>query len=132
MCLSQDGVQGKGRRLSPFPWPSAGETQRRELLPASGGASTQLTEQIALGVLHGHGGIGVGVRRRLKLECLWVDPGAQAGLPIRQAAQNIPGRLPLPVDALDLASGKRAKLGNAARPVEVQVRIQMLAMRLAG
>ena len=78
----------------------------------------------------GHGGIGVGLRRRLSLECLGVDLGAQAGRPIGKAAQDIPGRLPLPVDALDLASGKRAKLRDAAGPVEVQVRIQMLTMKL--
>ena len=51
-------------------------------------------------------------------------------VPIGKAAQNIPGRFPSPIDAFDLASGKRAKLGNAAGPVEVQVRIQMLAMKL--
>jgi hypothetical protein len=33
VVLSRDGVQGKGWRLSPFPWPSTGETQRREPLP---------------------------------------------------------------------------------------------------
>ena len=128
--MSRDGVQGKGWRLSPFPWPSAGETQRREPLLASCGTLPQLAEQIALGLLHGHGGVGVGMRRRLTLECVGVGVEAQGGLPIREAAQDLPGRLPLPVDALDLASGKRAKLGDAAGPVEVQVWIQMLAMKL--
>jgi hypothetical protein len=40
------------------------------------------------------------------------------------------GCLPSPANALDLASGKRAKLGHAAGQVKVQVRIQMLAMEL--
>lgn len=68
--------------------------------------------------------------RGVSLECLGVDFGAKAGLSIGQAAQDIPGRLPLPVDALDLASGERAKLGNATGRVKVQVRIEMLAMEL--
>jgi hypothetical protein len=41
-----------------------------------GGASTQAAEQIAFGLLHGHGCIGVRLSRGLKLKHLDVDLGA--------------------------------------------------------
>ena len=83
MVLERGWGPGEGAAIEPLPLASAGETQRREPLPVSCGASFQLAEEIAFGLLHGHGGVGVGVRRSLTMQCVRVGLRAQAGLPIR-------------------------------------------------
>ena len=72
-------------------------------------------------------------RTALLRECFQIghaDTGPQTALALRRLAEDLERRRPLAINALPLAVRPFDDFGNSAGPVEVDIRIQMLAMKL--
>lgn len=92
------------------------------------GLSSDVPEQFALGLLHGQGGFGVGLSCGTGLQFGGSDTRTKVSFAVRHCLQQLVRRRPSAIDALDLAVAQVDLFGHRAGPVEVDVRVQALAV----
>src|SRR5580698_10800668 len=79
-------------------------------------------------LLHGNSGLSVGLFQSEVFQFVHADAGPQKTCALRCLTEDLERRCPFPINAPALAVGLFDNLGNGAWPVEVEIRIQMLAV----
>ena len=96
--------------------------------PDSCAASPDAAQQSLLGLLHGNSGIRIGVFQRDAFQFGQAHTGSQEALAVRYLSEYLQRCSTLPINPPSFAVGLFDNLGNGARPVEVYIRIQVLAI----
>ena len=87
-------------------------------------------QQFPFGLLHPDGSFGVGLGLRKAFQVVHVHAGPQVTLAFGRLAEDFQRRGPAPIPPPTLAVGCDDDLWDSAGTVEVQITVQILAMKL--